>query len=234
MMGAASLVPTPAGGPARRQSRPVGGIKRIAKRVADGVALLLALPFVVGYWLGRRARGRRTAFEATTQALSLIPGHFGCYVRRAFLRVTMARCAPTASIGFGVLLADPRAEIGEHVCIGPNCDLGWVILENDVLLGSGVHVLSGKNQHHVGDVNQPIRLQGGSYENVRIGAGTWVGNGAIIMANIGRDCIIAAGAVVTHEVEDYSVAAGNPARRTRRRKEEPGAGDPPPPGIERS
>lgn len=225
MMGAASLVPAPAGEPASRQPPPPAGVvKRLAKRVADGLALLLALPFVVSYWLARRLRGRRTAFEATMQALSLMPGHFGCYVRRAFLRVTMARCAPTASIGFGVLMADPRAQIGEYVHIGPNCDLGWVILENDVLLGSGVHVLSGKNQHHVDDVNQPIRLQGGRYESVRIGAGTWVGNGAIIMANIGRGCIIAAGAVVTHEVEDYSVAAGNPARRTRRRKEEPANG----------
>ena len=40
----------------------------------------------------------------------------------------------------------------------------------------------------------------------------WVGEGAIIMANIGNGCQIAAGAVVTNDTKSFVVLAGNPAR----------------------
>jgi acetyltransferase-like isoleucine patch superfamily enzyme len=50
------------------------------------------------------------------------------------------------------------------------------------------------------------------YETVTIGRETWVGEGAIIMANVGRRCIVSAGAVVTKEMPDNVVIGGNPAR----------------------
>jgi acetyltransferase-like isoleucine patch superfamily enzyme len=42
----------------------------------------------------------------------------------------------------------------------------------------------------------------------------WVGYGAIVLSGvrIGRGAIIAAGSVVTRDVEPYSIVAGNPAR----------------------
>ena len=47
---------------------------------------------------------------------------------------------------------------------------------------------------------------------IRIGAGTWIGAGAVIMADVGRDSIVGAGAVVTKPVPDRVMAAGVPAR----------------------
>ena len=47
---------------------------------------------------------------------------------------------------------------------------------------------------------------------VRIGAGSWVGSNAVILADVGRDTIVAAGAVVTTELPDRVIAAGVPAR----------------------
>jgi acetyltransferase-like isoleucine patch superfamily enzyme len=43
----------------------------------------------------------------------------------------------------------------------------------------------------------------------------WIGAAAIIMPNVcvGRSSIIGAGAVVTKDVEDYAIMAGNPARK---------------------
>ena len=38
------------------------------------------------------------------------------------------------------------------------------------------------------------------------------------MANIGKKCIVGAGSVVTNDVGDYSIVAGNPARVIRKRK----------------
>jgi acetyltransferase-like isoleucine patch superfamily enzyme len=52
---------------------------------------------------------------------------------------------------------------------------------------------------------------------VTIGEDTWVGNCAIIMANIGKKCIIGAGSVVTKDIEDYSIVVGNPAKVIRKR-----------------
>jgi acetyltransferase-like isoleucine patch superfamily enzyme len=45
-----------------------------------------------------------------------------------------------------------------------------------------------------------------------VGEGTWVGTHATILADIGRYCVIGAGAVVTKPIPDFSVAVGTPAR----------------------
>lgn len=50
---------------------------------------------------------------------------------------------------------------------------------------------------------------------VVIGDDTWIGAGTILLPNvhIGKCAVVGAGAVVTHDVEDYSIVAGNPARK---------------------
>src|SRR5205807_8885272 len=90
------------------------------------------------------------------------------------------------------------------------------VIEDDAFLGSRVHVLS-KHVHNFSSLDLPIRLQGGTRVSVRVGRGTWVGDGAIVMADIGCECVIGAGSVVTREVLDLSIAAGNPARVIRQR-----------------
>jgi acetyltransferase-like isoleucine patch superfamily enzyme len=157
------------------------------------------------------------AFENLVQAVSLLPGTVGVLLRRAFLRCTLKACAADCQVGFGTLLSDRRAVIGRGVYVGPNCDLGWVSIGDDALLGSGVHVLSGKAQHGMADVEQPIRFQEGEFQQVRIGAGAWIGNGAIVLADVGKGAVVAAGAVVVQPVEDFCIVGGNPARVLRRR-----------------
>ena len=51
-----------------------------------------------------------------------------------------------------------------------------------------------------------------------IGDGAWLGHGAIVLPGsvVGRHVIVGAGAVVTGELPDFSVAVGNPARVIRR------------------
>jgi len=53
---------------------------------------------------------------------------------------------------------------------------------------------------------------------VRIGDASWLGHGAIVVGGvtIGRHVVVGAGAVVTGDLPDYSVAVGNPARVIRR------------------
>jgi acetyltransferase-like isoleucine patch superfamily enzyme len=49
---------------------------------------------------------------------------------------------------------------------------------------------------------------------INIKDGAWIGAGAIILANVtvGRKSIVGAGAVVTNDVPDFAIVAGNPAR----------------------
>jgi hypothetical protein len=58
---------------------------------------------------------------------------------------------------------------------------------------------------------------------VTIGHDVWIGHGAIVLAgrSIGTGAVVAAGSVVTKDVPDYTIVAGNPARLIRRRFTEP-------------
>jgi acetyltransferase-like isoleucine patch superfamily enzyme len=102
--------------------------------------------------------------------------------------------------------------------VGPASYLGLVELGDDVLIGSGVHITSGKSTHGTDDLDKPIREQEGTLTLVRIGRGTWIGSNAVVMANVGENCVVAAGAVVTQEIPDAVVAAGVPARVIKSRR----------------
>jgi acetyltransferase-like isoleucine patch superfamily enzyme len=60
---------------------------------------------------------------------------------------------------------------------------------------------------------------------VRIGAGTWLGIGVVVLpgVTIGEGCVVGANAVVTSDLPDYSIAAGVPARILRNARDLPGA-----------
>lgn len=57
---------------------------------------------------------------------------------------------------------------------------------------------------------------------MRFGTRAWVGSAAVVMADVDRDTVVCAGAVVTKPLPDAVVAAGVPARvlRSRRAEEE--------------
>lgn len=189
------------------------------KALARGAATIVVLPALASYAIRKSIRGADAAMEASSQALSIVPGRLGDYVRRAFYTRTLQRCATSATIQFGTLLSQAGVEIGEHVYVGPCCQLGLVTIEKDVLLAAGVHVPSGAMTHGIADVTQPIREQEGARVRIRIGEGTWVGSAAIILADVGKHCVIGAGAVVTSPIPDYAIAAGVPAKVIRDRRD---------------
>lgn len=181
------------------------------------VSILAVSPLICLYYLFAALMDKNYAFMGFSQLMSLLPGRLGNYLRRAFYRHVMSGCHPDTSIGFATLFSQPETEIESGVYIGPQCNIGKSLIKKNCLLGSGVHILSGKNQHNFSDVNRPVQEQGGSYQKVTIGEDTWIGNGAIVMANVGKKCVVAAGAVVIGDVEDYSIVAGNPAKLIRSR-----------------
>ena len=160
---------------------------------------------------------RDSLFASFSQLYSLLPGKIGEYFRGSFYFLTLKKCSKDVTITFGTFFPTPNIEIGSFVYIGANSIISHSHIEDDVMLGSNVHVISGKMTHNFADVETPIRLQGGQATKIHIGRNTWVGNSAIIMANIGTGCVIGAGSVVTKDIGDYCVAVGNPARIIKKR-----------------
>jgi acetyltransferase-like isoleucine patch superfamily enzyme len=196
-------------------------VKTLLKQLVFFGATVAIAPALASYVIRSALFDRDRALQGSSQALSLVPGILGQYLRRAFYCRVLDECQQSATIEFGTLFSRTGARLGEHVYVGPHCHLGLVHLERDVLLASGVHVPSGPETHGTASVDRPIREQPGRLRMIRIGAGSWIGSGAVVMADVGCDSVVAAGAVVTEPLPDLVIAAGVPARVVRRR----GTGD---------
>jgi len=188
-----------------------------AKALARALATIIIAPELLSYWLRARFLGRDRALESSSQLLALVPGLLGQYLRRAFFCRTLRHCHPTATIEWGACLTKADACLEANAYIGPKCQLGLVHVERDVLIAAGVHVPSGAQTHGFTDPALPIREQPVSHRIVRIGAGSWIGSAAVVMADVGRNTVVGAGAVVVRPLPGWVVAAGVPARVVRDR-----------------
>jgi acetyltransferase-like isoleucine patch superfamily enzyme len=197
-------------------------MREALKLFAHALATIAVSPALLSYSVRKHVLGADRAIEGSTQALAWLPGLPGVYMRRAFLTWTLAGCERSASVHFGTIFSQADARLDANVYVGPNCHLGLVHLERDVLLAAGVHVPSGAKTHGTTDLARPIREQEAARTLVRIGEGSWIGSAAIVLADVGRHSVIGAGSVVTKPIPDFVVAAGVPARVIRSRTAEPG------------
>jgi acetyltransferase-like isoleucine patch superfamily enzyme len=172
---------------------------------------------ILSFWIRAWIIGSDRALEGSSQALAIVPGLCGQYLRRAFLSAALAHCHPTASICFGTIFSRTGARIDENVYIGPGCRLGLVHVERDVLVGADVHLPSGPATHGFDDLTRPIREQQGAPQLVHIGRGAWIGSTAVVMADVGYGTVVGAGAVVTRPLPPLVIAVGVPARPVKSR-----------------
>ncbi|HJT34365.1 MAG TPA: DapH/DapD/GlmU-related protein [Pirellulales bacterium] len=194
-------------------------MKKLLKQFCRGLALVGALPLACSYRMGRFLLGAERVFPGWSQAFSLLPGLTGAYLRRAFYTLVLPECAGGSHISFGTIFSHSSARIGQDVYVGAYCVLGAVTLEADVLIGSHVSVMNGSRQHGINRLDIPVREQPGCWPRVTIGRDTWIGDRAVIMADVGRHAVVAAGAVVTRPVPDYAIVAGVPAKVIGNRRE---------------
>lgn len=187
-------------------------IKRLFKNTADLSCAVLVFPAYVFYLIVAGVGRKNGIFSGMSQFFSLFPGLTGSYLRKNFFKRVMSRCAADCAIGFGTIFSHAETELGDGVYIGAFCNIGKCKIQNHCTIGSNVHILSGNRQHNFTDLDVPVQQQGGVFEKIVIGEDSWVGNGAMVMASLGKKCIVGAGSVVTREVSDFAIVAGNPAR----------------------
>lgn len=92
------------------------------------------------------------------------------------------------------ILSAGRVTIGQHCFIGPNCQLF--------------------TPNHPTD-DWELRAQGWEYDSpITIGDYCWFGGSVVVLpgVTIGKNVVVGAGSVVTHDLPDNVIAAGNPAR----------------------
>jgi acetyltransferase-like isoleucine patch superfamily enzyme len=112
--------------------------------------------------------------------------------------------------------------------IGDRCVIGrgsHIVAHQSVAIGddvwTGPYVYITDQNHGYEDPDTPIGSQFPVNRPVSIGAGSWLGAGAIILpgARIGRNVVVAAGAVVRGDIPDRCVVAGVPAKIVREHSE---------------
>jgi len=115
-------------------------------------------------------------------------------------------------------------QIGNNVVLQPGCILSafpgdfenGIIIEDDVLFAHNVCVYS--QTHNYIDAKISIKNQGYIVKKTVIKKGAWLGVNSVILpgVSIGKNSIVAAGAVVTKDVDDFTVVAGVPAKEIRK------------------
>lgn len=119
--------------------------------------------------------------------------------------------------GASKISKDLRAE--HNVYIGPRCLIyPKVSIGAYTMLANDVRVIGGDHRYDI--PGTPMIYSGRvGIKPTTIGRDCWIGAYSIIMCgvNVGEGCIIAAGSIVTKDVEPYSIYAGIPAKKIKER-----------------
>jgi len=190
-------------------------MKLFLKRSLYALGLLVTLPLIILTWLELAFLGPKweKVFGQCKEILSLVPTFIGEYLRLAYYSAVCTYVSPDAALLFGSMIAHRQTTIRRGVVVGQGTIIGKAEVGESVLFGAGVSLLSGKYQHgRPGD-----RRENGSslqeYKIIRIGRQSWIGEKAIVMADVGENCTIGAGAVLMKDAPDNTTFMGNPARK---------------------
>ena len=109
--------------------------------------------------------------------------------------------------------------IGKNVVIRPGSvieadEYARVIIEDNVMLGPNVYFYVNDHKFERRDI--PLIEQGYlPSEDIIVRNGAWIGANSTILCgvSIGVNAVVGAGSVVTHDVPDFTIVAGVPARK---------------------
>jgi len=145
-----------------------------------------------------------------------LPGKIGRIIRRKVYGRRFHHLGDNVKINNGVKIV-----FHENFSIDNDCSInsgafinaaGSVRIGENVIIGPNVIIHSAN--HKFDSIQILIRNQGHDHKKVVINDDAWIGGGAIVLpgVSIGKGSIVAAGAVVTKNVEEYSIVGGVPAK----------------------
>jgi len=168
------------------------------------------------------------------------PGEVGFSLRLRYLRSRLRSMGGNIRIGTGIRVTgyenisiggdlnfmhdlglyayDGSIEIGNNISINANVMIsasennGVIIMGDNVLIGPNVVLRASDHVYTRTDI--PVRAQGHSGGTIIIEHDVWIASNCVVLRDvtIGAYSIIAAGSVVTRDVEPYSIMAGVPAK----------------------
>jgi acetyltransferase-like isoleucine patch superfamily enzyme len=154
--------------------------------------------------------------------------HYSCEMPRSIApRIKLGNSIQIRRDTIIEVIAPPEQEGEPHIviedgsCVGPRC---WVSarnqihIERDVIIAQFVRILDHGPTYRNGTL--PIVKPGVTGGRIRIGEGSWIGQGAAIVCThgelvLGRNCVVATNAVITESFPSHSVIFGNPGRVVR-------------------
>ena len=177
--------------------------------------------------------------------ISHIPGRTGYFFRSFYYKNILSRSFKNNRFETGLRIEYPKnIELGSDSYFGLNCKLyasefssvkiglnasfnanvminargkGKITIGNNVLIGPNVVLRS--NNHSFKTTKKSIMEQGMTEGEIIIHDDVWIGSNAVILPNceVGNGVIIAAGAVVTSNIDPYSIVGGVPAKLIKKR-----------------
>ena len=138
-----------------------------------------------------------------------IPSH---KFRQFYYRYWGMKIGKNTTIRRNVIVTRPNEiEIGDNVLIGNNCHFqgqGGITIGNNVNISSYSRIWTGSHDMNCPDFSA-------SFEPVVIEDYAWVSVGVTILqgVTIGKGVVVMAGAIVTKNVEPYSIVGGIPAKK---------------------
>lgn len=133
-------------------------------------------------------------------------------IRKAYLKLIGVKIGKGSFVMKRCYMMSPwLIQIGNHSHINRECTLdarGGIYIGNSVSISHGVKIMTGS--HNIQHKKFP-----GVYEKITIHDYAWLGVGCIILkgVTIGKGAVVAAGAVVTKDIPDYTVFGGVPAHK---------------------
>jgi galactoside O-acetyltransferase len=178
-----------------------------------------------------------------THILRWLPGSCGVKLRYYYYKHLLAGCGQKIGISTGCYIRDYRNIIfgnniglglysqiyaagtgSERIIIGDNVYLNSNVMinadqEGRIEIGNnciiGPNVVFRTSNHEFSSREIPVTEQGHRPGTIVVKDNVWIGANVSIVGsvNIGEGAIVAAGAVVTEDVNDFTVVAGVPAKK---------------------